>query len=208
METNSYIPFVLLEGMDLSGKSTMLTGLKKLLPDWKTTHVGLSDDKTMYALAHKMNRSDTTWSKEEIGYLYTAGLTIEIESFTWPTNPTLQDSCMLLRALAHHTAYGSKNVIPKLEELAERHPKFSEAFVFTASITERIKRLQIRELENPKNVNDTDRFVITNPDMFAKMDQAIIYYAKKYFQAEVIDTGTMTVKETLELLQKKEFTKQ
>ncbi len=200
MNNQPEIPFILLEGMDLAGKSTQLRELKQKFPSWKTNHIGLSDNKTMYTVAHNIHKR-RIWSTEEVGYLYVAGLTVEIDLFVWPLQPTFQDSCMLLRSLAHHTAYENKNIICKLEELAEKYPKFSKAFVFTASLQERSKRLIQRTTDSPESVNATDRMILTDPNSFMKMDKAIVMYAKKYFNAEVLDTGTITVEETTKLLQ-------
>lgn len=186
--------------MDLAGKSTQLRKLKEKFPGWKTNHIGLSDNKTMYAVANNINKRQI-WSTQEVGYLYVAGLIVEIDSFIWPQQPTIQDSCLLLRSLAHHTAYENKDIISKLEALAEKYPKFSKTFVFTASLQERTRRLQQRIIDSPGSVNASDRMILTNPNSFMKMDKAIVMYAKKYFGAQVLDTETITVDETIKLLQ-------
>ncbi len=193
--------FILFEGMDLSGKSTLLQ-LVKQSNTWSTQHIGLNQDKAIYSTANYINRHGKGWGSKEIGYLYLAALTIDINNFKWPKNPTLQDSCVLLRALAHHSAYKNDEIVKKLEILSDIHPMFSKSFVFTASITERLRRLEDRIIVNPLQVNNSDLFIKNNPELFKKMDQAMIFYAKKYFNAEIVDTTNATLESTLELILK------
>jgi thymidylate kinase len=200
---SDYSKFILFEGMDFSGKSTVLQKIKNLDSAWNTQHIGLCQNKTMYTLANYVNKNCPTWSKKEIGYLYLAGLTLDINLFTEPKEPTLQDSCVLLRCLAHHTAYGNKRIVQKLEALADIHPKFSKAFVFTVHIKERLSRLEKRIIENPNKINASDLLIKTDQSLFLKMDKSIKKYAKKYFNAETIDTTGIQIETTVDFLYSK-----
>jgi thymidylate kinase len=193
--------FILFEGMDLSGKSTLLQ-LVKQTDIWSTQHIGLNQDKSIYATANYINRYSKDWGPKEVGYLYLAALTIDINNFTWPDSPTLQDSCVLLRALAHHSAYKNNEIVKKLEMLSEAHPKFSKSFVLTVSPVERLRRLKERIATKSLQVNNSDFLIKNNPELFNKMNHAMIFYAKKYFNAEVVDTTSSTLENTLEFVLK------
>lgn len=199
MKSNLKTDFILLDGMDLSGKSTILKEIKNNDQKWDSYHIGLSHDKSMYSVANHINRNGD-WSAREIGYLYLAGLELDIYNFKYPTLPTIQDSCVLLRAFAHHSVYGNMDIIKRLEKLAEQHPKFSKSFVFTVDIKTRIKRLNDRLILNLGKVDKSDNIIITNPELFIGMDNAIVKYAKKYFQAEIINTANLSIQETVRLV--------
>lgn len=200
-KAESNTPFILLEGMDLSGKSTVLSELKKLF-NWNSNHLSLSENKLMYSIVNRISKSGN-YSKAEIGYLYVAVLNMEIGNFTWPSSPTFQDSCVLLRALAHHTAYQNKDIVFMLEKIAETHPKFSESYLFTASIKERIRRLNKRQSQDPTKNDNTDRLILNNPELFVEMEKAIIMYSKKYFNANVIDSDEITTDEIVQSIRKR-----
>jgi thymidylate kinase len=199
---NNVNPFVLLEGMDFSGKSSTVEALLRKNLTWEKNHLNLAQENEIHLFAKKINKQKL-FNSEIIGNLYVTALTVDIEKFVWPKNPTMQDSCTLLRSLAHHTAYNNIAVVRNLKELAEKHPNFSNSFVFTVDIKQRQKRLIDRLNTQPASVSASDYLVIKNPELFEVMNSTIIEYAKLYFNAEIIDTGSTSFDEVVNFIHKR-----
>ena len=72
------------------------------------------------------------------------------------------------------------------------HPKFDSSFVFTASIEERVKRLQQRIVVAPHEVSEEDMMVIHKPEKFMAMEAALIDTARMAFHSVIVDTSTLT----------------
>ncbi|MEM1312602.1 MAG: hypothetical protein AAGF07_04020 [Patescibacteria group bacterium] len=181
------MPYVLFEGMDLSGKSSTVAKIQEINKIWTYQHLVLNQANPIYTLAKQVNKQGI-YSTEVCGITYAAAIRADLELFQWPSMPTLQDSCNLLRSLAHHSALGNTAVVNYLVEISSEHPIFSKAYVFTASIEERRKRLAKRMSENPGCVSKSDTLIINNPELFEAMNEAIIKYAKEFFNAQIIDT--------------------
>ena len=110
----------------------------------------------------------------------------------------MQDSIGVLRSIAHHTALGNTLLVNHLHGLAAKHPRFDHAFVFTATIQERKNRLMKRMLEQPSSITNADRLILHDSELFKTMDEVIIENAQRYFNAEVVDTSTMSIEQVQE----------
>ena len=188
--------FVLLEGVDLSGKSSVVKHLIKKRPDWKHQHYSLLGSNNILNVARDMEKDGSEW----IGYLYVKALEKDLEHFKWPEKNTIQDSTILLRSLAYHAAAKYQRVIHELENLALKHPKFSKTYVFIASMEARRERLKERIQLGSKKVTANDLKVIRDPDFFQRMELALVDYAQALFGAIVVDTSNMTVEEVARLV--------
>lgn len=183
--------FVLLEGVDLSGKSSVVKHLVQKQPDWRHQHYSLVGENQILSIARDIDKDGSEW----IGFMYAKALERDLEHFEWPRYNTIQDSTILLRSLAYHSAAGYSRVTSELESLAQKHPRFSYAYVFTASMEVRRERLEERIRSGSKRVTANDLKVIQDPNFFARMEDALVDYAKNLFGAVVIDTSRLSVEE-------------
>ena len=178
--------------MDLAGKSTAIKALQAREPFALVRHLSLSEGNELYAQAKLINRLGV-YSSDTVGTMYLAAIKADLESHATASGVVLQDSIGLLRSLAHHTTLGNQLLVDHLHGLARVHPRFSHAFVFTASIRVRQARLQKRMLESPKTISNADRLVLHNAELFRQMDAVIIENATRYFDATVVDTSQMSI---------------
>lgn len=183
--------FVLLEGVDLSGKSSVIKHLVKKHKDWRHQHYTIVGSNNILDVAREIEKDGSEW----IGHLYVKALEKDLHFFKWPETNTIQDSTILLRSLAYHAAAKYTKIVHELETLALRHPKFSVSYVFTASIEVRKERLKERMQSEPKRVTANDLKVIRDPEFFLRMESAMVDYAQTLFGAMVIDTSSMTVED-------------
>lgn len=189
-------PFYLhIEGMDLAGKSSVC---RRFSADPESGFCirrnALSDDNPVYALADRLRREDA-YSAAALGHLFVAALAVDLERFQWPARPTVQDSTILLRSLAYHTAVGTAGLPGRLEELLAPHPRFDLSIVLTANQAARRRRLEARLERQPAEVAPDDLLVIRRPELFFRMEQQLVELARTHFNARVIDTSDLTEKE-------------
>lgn len=188
-ENSTYIHF---EGMDLAGKTTATQNfIKSTGTEWDMRHNSLSKENPIHLLADSL-RKENAYDAEVLGNLYVAALMGDIRSFKWPDKNTIQDSTIILRSIAYHMINGTPRIGEVLTDLLPEHPKFNASFVFTASIEERIKRLQQRMVKAPDEVSSEDMMVIKKPEKFMAMEAALIDASKKAFHSVIIDTSTLT----------------
>lgn len=179
--------FLLFEGLDLAGKSTIAKlFVTKSGDQWHIQHSKLIPCNELWTKVNLIKNTNRT--TKEIGYLYYEALCYDIQYFEYPDTNTIQDSTVLLRSLAHHIAHGTEELPELFNDLAPYHPQFSKAYVFTATLTERKKRLTTRMVKQPTTVTRRDLTIVKNPNLFSRKETILIKYARKYFNAEVVDT--------------------
>ena len=183
--------FVLLEGVDLSGKSSVISRLVKKYEHWRHQHYTITGSNKILEVAREIEKDGSEW----IGHLYAKALEYDISQFQWPEVNTIQDSTILLRSLAYHAAARYQQVVHELETIALKHPKFTSSYVFTASIEVRKERLKERIQSGSKKVTVNDLKVIRDPEFFMRMEHALVDYAQTFFGAVVIDTSNMSLDE-------------
>lgn len=188
-EKANYIHF---EGMDLAGKTTATQNfIKSTGQEWEIRRNSLSKENPIHLLADSL-RKENVYDAEVLGNLYVAALMADIRSFIWPSKDTIQDSTIILRSIAYHTVRGTPRIREVLLDLLPEHPKFDASFVFTASIEERVKRLQQRMIKAPNEVSDEDMMVINKPEKFLAMEAALIDASKIAFHSVIVDTSSLT----------------
>ena len=186
--------YMLLEGVDLSGKSTIIKSfVASSQEDWAVRHMSLVDKNPLFETARALKKDGSEW----IGHLYVEALEYDLEHFVQPTKKTLQDSTLLLRSLAFHSAAKFQNVLRKLEVLALQHPQFDKAYVFTADLETRRERLRRRKNEGGR-ITSNDLKIFSDTSFFLKMERALTEYAVALFGAHVIDTSNLTVGEVVQ----------
>ena len=180
------------EGLDLAGKTTACRGLAAALgPGWTVRRNRLAADNPVYELADHL-RTTGAAGAGTLGHLYVAALSADLDAHTPPDRRVIQDSTVLLRSLAFHAVAGTPCVVPALEALLPRHPRFEASVVLTASLDARRQRLEWRRRNQPHEVADDDLLVVRDPARFLAMEQVLIALAREHFAARVIDTSGMS----------------
>ena len=181
--------YILFEGLDLSGKSTLCRVLKSAL-GWKMRHNTLlaPGANLSYQAASEAHRKNTG-TVPEVGAEFLRALEFELASFQTDTEPCIQDSTILLRSITYHTALGNHALAGRFLALAPRHPKPALAFLCRASVEARLRRLEGRV--SRRNDNPEDFLVRDNPEVFALMDATLAEMAVTLFGAETIDTSNL-----------------
>ena len=194
---------VLIEGMDLAGKTTLVHNLQSEL-----THRGipvrvsrnaLCVDNPIAALADELRR-DPEAGLLETGAAFLAAHLWDARQFRPPPDGTihLQDSSWL-RTVAHHMVRGTPQIAGLLLEASAAFPAYDRVFFLTADLEERRRRLQQREFERPGANDRDDHAVIREPEQFLRQDGIIRRLAARLLMATVIDTSCAKLDEIAQL---------
>jgi thymidylate kinase len=188
-----YIHF---EGLDLAGKSTVCRRFcAQAGGEWETRHNALNAANPVSELTDALRRNDV-YGEETLGWCYYAALLADLEGYQKPEGNVLQDSTILLRSIAYHAVAGTRGLARAFETRLEAHPRFDYSFVCVADKDVRLDRLRRRRKEN---LGPEDFFVRDNYPKFKAMEDVLIEYAQKYFQAVIIDTSHLESEEGLPL---------
>lgn len=179
------------EGMDLAGKTMLTRALLIRRPEATLRRNALTADNPVYALADELRRCDGATART-LGVLYIAALEHDLERYAPPGTALVQDSTVLLRSLAYYTARGDTEMASAFRRLVAVHPRFGTSVVLTATIEARLGRLEARRRSSPEEVAPDDLMVQRNPELFMRMEEALVDVAVAEFDAVVVDTSTMT----------------
>ena len=192
---------ILIEGIDLAGKSTLAKSLPGKLNDLgfavRQSRNSLCPDNPIAPVADVI-RKESNAGNAETGALFLASHLWDSRNFGPIPNGTihLQDSCWV-RTLAHHTVQGTPDIPAMLRRDAMAFPRFNIAIFLTADLTVRQERLGQRESDDPGSNDDGDRLVITNPQKFNRLDERLKELCKEFFSATCIDTSTLDKNDVL-----------
>lgn len=163
---------ILIEGMDLAGKSTLVRNLRVELErrgiPVRVSRNALCPDNPIARVADELRR-DPAAGLLETSALFLASHLWDARHFAPPPPGTihLQDSCWL-RTLAYHTVRGTPGIPQLLRRAMPTFPRFDAAVFVTAALIERQRRLLKREVEQP-GVNDLgDHAVVRAPELFSQ----------------------------------------
>ena len=180
-------PTIHLEGLDLAGKSTISALLASRLNAVHRKN-SLVEGNLLHHKAEIMRKNGTI-DDEALSWVYYACLLIDIEKYRMPEKPCVQDSTIILRSLAFNKAKGNHELAAAFEEKLSVHPRFSLTVVLYAGDETRLKRLEGRISRG--NDNPEDYIIRNNPALFHAMDACLAEYAKRYFNAVIIDTSKL-----------------
>jgi len=186
---------ILIEGVDLAGKSTLAKSLPGKLNELgfavRQSRNSLCPDNPIAPIADII-RKEPHAGNVETGTLFLASHLWDARNFSPIPNGTvhLQDSCWV-RTLAHHALQGTPDIPAMLRREALAFPRFDIAIFLTADLTVRQKRLHQREVDDPGSNDNGDRLVITNPQKFKKLDEQLNQLCKEFFTATCIDTSAL-----------------
>lgn len=189
---------VLVEGLDLAGKSTLIEGLQQRFDreGYQVTvrHGDLCSDNPVAQVTRQMMRWDPGFSKDEGGPLFLASHLWDQRNFRPSQDPGhihIQDSCAL-RSLAFERVLGNPFYAQRLEEVVKALPEFHAAYALTASLVNRKRRFAEREK------NDLhDSFMLSDPVRFSRVDSELLRLCVQRFGAKLVCTDDMDAAELL-----------
>jgi len=192
---------ILIEGLDLAGKSTVCRRfVAQARSSWVVRRNSLVEDNRVYALADELRRADAL-PDEPLGWLYLAALRADFAQLakTQPdTHPNiLQDSTILVRSVAHHGAQGRTKLAQQFIALVPELPRFDHAFVCVADRETRLRRLAKRR---PENLGPDDFIVRDDFATFNRMQELVIDLVTTHLGGVVIDTSGLENEERLAMI--------
>jgi thymidylate kinase len=192
---------ILIEGLDLAGKSTLIEGLASHYrrKGWRVTvsHGDLCPENPVGKVTREMMRWDPGFTPEEGGPLFLASHLWDLRNFQPPDGPTslhIQDSCAL-RSLAFERVIGRPEYAEHLERVVDRLPVFDAAYVLTASLAVRRRRYQQR-IQNDLH----DAFMLRDPVRFSQVDSELLHLAVQKCRARLMPTDEWSRQELLDLV--------
>lgn len=190
---------VLVEGMDLAGKSAACRALVTTMsPEPDHRHNALTANNVLYRAADEVRRARGL-PDGYLAHAYLAALALDLKQYKLPTRVTLQESSMGIRSVAHYRARGDARFAQAFASLLDdpAYPRFDAAIVLTANLEVRRQRLEMRRREAPQEIADDDLAVINTPAIFEQMDRILIEEVTQRYGAVVIDTSNLTKAEVV-----------
>ena len=167
-------PYVLFEGLDLAGKSTAVRDFAEASDiDWHIRQKTVTDANAIRDLAASLKR-DTTISDATRGWMYYASFRADLDLLVPPTAPTLQESVTAFRSIAFHSVLGDRDLAQEFQRNIDKLDIFSSAFILTATIQARQRRLEQRLQSDPASVSPVDLIVRDQPHKFLEMEEIMI----------------------------------
>lgn len=192
---------ILVEGLDLAGKSTLIEGLaehyRRLGWSVRVAHGDLCPDNPVGRVTREMMRWDPGFTAEEGGPLFLASHLWDQRNFSSPQGDReihIQDSCAL-RTLAFERVVGKPDYAARLEAVVSRLPRFDAAYVLTARLSTRKERYSRRE------GNDLhDAFMLKDPVRFSRIDSELMHLAVGQCGARLLPTDEWSPEQLLRLV--------
>lgn len=188
---------VLVEGLDLAGKSTLVSFLrKKLIQRYEVVRYSRNamTESNGFAVFADKQRKNPDIPLSETCPLFIAAHLYDVLQFKFPepNEIHLQDSSWF-RTLAFNRVRDNQVFLPLLEMLGNVQIKFDLTLYLTASIAVRQKRVVQREKEDASENDHSDYLVYSDPDLFKKNDEMLLLTARNYCDyVEVIDTSELS----------------
>lgn len=194
---------VLVEGLDLAGKTTLCEGLVQKLKAIGLVVV-LSKNNLLGQNAVGTRAKEyalgTPVTNLETGALFLASHFYDTALFKMPPEGTvhLQDSSWL-RTVSHHSMHRTP-VIPELAEaLFDAHPKFGTVIYLTADIEVRKRRVLERGARCPGTNTPGDYMSHIDPNFVIRHDRKLLDITRRFYPGVcVIDTSSMSGEEMIE----------
>jgi thymidylate kinase len=183
---------ILIEGLDLAGKSTLVRNLQVELTrrgiPVRVSRNALCPDNPIAPVADALRR-DPGAGLLETGGLFLASHLWDARNFEPPPEEVIhiQDSCWL-RTLAYHTFHETPRIPELLSAAVASFPRFDAAVFLTADLVERRRRLEQRESEEPGSNDVNDHLVINDPDSYLGLERVLQRLAAVFAAAMTIPT--------------------
>ena len=187
----------LFSGMDFSGKTTIIEGINKKIPNkFKIKKKFLTPIK----LIETVRKREEWLSPEEWKPLLQENIKKDIEDYR-EDGLILLDSLWVIKYLAGKIEKNNKEdeeEILILKNLLRNYPSM-DSFYITTSIDERVKRLQERtKLGN--EITGSDKLIM-DEDKFKRTEQIYKNLVLEYFpNTKIVDTTEISIEETINLI--------
>lgn len=182
---------ILIEGMDLSGKTTITKYLSEILDNAQIRQRTLSGESTIFDFTVAQSKKGKLHT-DLINELYTLAISEDLYNYQPRENGIiLQDSYFALRSYALMKEKYPDTLAKKVYKLLQLFPKPELAFYLTVSTEERIKRNEKRD----KPMAYMERLLMSNSREFETIDENLRNINVSLFDAEIIDTQDKTPQE-------------
>ena len=187
----------LFSGMDFSGKTTIVNGINKKIPNtFKIKKKFL----TPIDLIENVRKQNTWLSPEEWKPLLQENIQKDIENYK-EDGLILLDSLWIIKYLAGKIEKGDKEDEEEtsiLKELLKNYPEM-DSFYITVGMEERIKRFHERA-KSGNEVTGSDKLIM-DVDKFEKREKIYKKIVLEIFpNTKIIDTTNINQEETIELI--------
>lgn len=175
---------ILIEGMDLSGKTTIIRYLSGILDTSIIRERTLSAHSTIYDFTVAQSKQGNLHI-DLINRLYTLAISEDLYNYK-PEDGciVLQDSYFALRSYALMKQKYPDTLAEEVYKLLQLFPKPELAFYLTASTEERLRRNEKRD----KPMAYMEKLLVSNPREFETIEKNLRDITASLFHAEIIDT--------------------
>ena len=175
---------ILIEGMDLSGKTTITKYLSEILDVNKIQKRTLSDECAIYDFTVAQSKKGKLHI-DLINKLYTLAISEDLYNYKPNDNGIiLQDSYFALRSYALMKQKYPDTLAKEVYKLLQLFPKPEFTFYLTASTEERLKRNEKRD----KTMAYMEKLLVSNPKEFEKIEKNLRDITISLFDTEIINT--------------------
>lgn len=179
---------ILIEGMDLSGKTTVVNYLSKVLEVENVQERTLSKKSEIYDFTVEQSKKGKL-HQDLINRLYTLAITEDLYNYKpGDGSIVLQDSYFALKSYALMKERYPNTLAKEVFNLLKLFPKPQFTFYLTASTEERIRRSQQRD----KPMAYMENLLMSNPKEFEKIEENLKKITTNLFDAYIIDTQSKT----------------
>lgn len=175
---------ILIEGMDLSGKTTITKYLSEILSVDRIQKRTLSDECSIFDFTVVQSKKGNL-HPELINKLYTLAITEDLYNYKPRDNGIiLQDSYFALKSYSLMKQKYPNTLAKEVYKLLQLFPKPELAFYLTASTEERLRRIEKRN----KPMAYMEKLLVSNPREFETIEKNLRDITTSLFDAEVINT--------------------
>lgn len=175
---------ILIEGMDLSGKTTITKYLSGILGVDRVQQRTLSDDCAIYNFTVAQSKKGKL-PPDLINKLYTLAIMEDLYNYMPADNGIiLQDSYFALRSYALMKQKYPDTLAKEVYRLLQLFPKPEFAFYLTASTEERLRRNEKRD----KPMAYMEKLLVSSPREFETIENNLRDITTSLFDAEIINT--------------------
>lgn len=175
---------ILIEGMDLSGKTTITRYLSGILEIDKIQERTLSDSSAIYDFTVAQSKKGEL-HEDLINRLYTLAISEDLYNYKPRDNCIiLQDSYFALRSYALMKEKYPNTLAKDVYKLLQLFPKPELGFYLTASTEERLRRNKQRD----KPMAYMEKLLVSNPTEFEAIEKNLRDITTSLFGVEVINT--------------------
>lgn len=187
---------VLIEGLDLVGKTTLCKGLVNSHPSEFVYKKGIySDSNELYQEVVKKSKLGI-YSEETIAWMYIAAARHELDLMSKEQNKQndkiiVQDSFFLNRMIGVHGIKNRENLIKEIDHLIKKFQFPQQVFYVYADIDTRKKRFQ--ERKSSKEPAFGDKLVLEDREDAILREYIFRRYITRRYNAEILDNSNIDI---------------